>query len=1250
VTTPRTEAFPQGGRPAFGLPSTGGSRAAHFGARGTLFGLAAVAVVVGGLIWSAATGQAPPSEKPRIFGGALVLDDYRPLTVIDVATGSVTVRLIGVYAQVGASNYSQVQAVPTAAGTFLINRATGAFNLLGKDDYVLGPPTGGISLGSLAGLSGARGFAAGQASYIVRFAPSSTVSLVGVATAEAVASHTHQAVRPMGFAKLAHEADRRPGGATVSGGDLWLLEGTGKSCTLLRLSPSSSAPLGLSTTAVSTLPIPCGKAALEPSGGEVAVALPGRVETFGSSGRAGSIAVAKTRRASAFLPVQGVTGGAFFLARDQTGWVVFGTAKDRLTSGPVPLLAFGPASQPAVPAYSRGLIYTLDQAQAGQPRLWTVNPATGVMKPVAGVPNYPALSTEKASFQGAEVLVDGPRVIFNNPGSLLAVVVFTDGSHAPVIVNKSDAVVVSAAGPGDANVKAKTAQHHPATKPKAGQGRTKTGHKPSPPPIATTTVPTTVAKPVVPPPLQPAAQPVTQQINCATTTVKPYQPRITSVSPSDQSALVTWSYHLLDEQDCLPSTWSVTVAALGGTRQPSQPTQVVNGQEQLLVTGLRPGGHYEAVVTAYIAKQSTASAPYAFTTTKVGPGPPSSVTVVANGQGGWVVSWVPCRGQAACAVPAARWSVLGTSCGSFVASPPSVSVPGSQTSVIVNAGNDSGLLGDSLRFSVQGLSSAGLPGTPTSSSRCSQSWQPPNPADLALLAAGEPLGQTITAQLSVTVVQGAAQVAALGGDQVTYTFSVASPGAGNAHQISVGPISTPEASVPGLNPAQTYRATVTVSPVGHPLAAVTLSSAPFTKTLPWPSDLHMQVSASVGPDANAGTAVATFPGLPPGPFQAQGNIACASVVTPVRGDLSERQFLATVNLDQMGGACSISLVLKSTLAPDPYGVPSPVLTAPFSIGHPPSYSFSAQAAEPCTKCKTLDLSVSYDGPGQPAGTDWRVSAVAPGSRCSSGWGLAPTADFPVTLKWPLSCPVPAIRVSWLYLGQSSSASAALPALPTTTTAPPPVTTLPTTNPGTTSTLAPSTTTAKTTTTAKATMTTPSAPATTSAPPPSTTTLTTSTTTGTGTTTAGTTTTTSATTTTSPSTTTTVPGTTTTTTSETTTTTAGTTTTTSATTTTASTTTTSASTTTSSSGTTSTTPPTTTASPSTSGSGGALVAALGRPSDGPPASSSPSPALEWVLFGMLVTVLGGAMWLLSRTDPARAQRARQHTNPALEATT
>ena len=97
---------------------------------------------------------------------------------------------------------------------------------------------------------------------------------------------------------------------------------------------------------------------------------------------------------------------------------------------------------------------------------------------------------------------------------------------------------------------------------------------------------------------------------------------------------------------------------------------------------------------------------------------------------------------------------------------------GSQTSVTVNAADDLGLLGDSLSFSVQGVSSAGLVGAPTSSRQCSPAWQPPDAAAMKLLAAGTPQGQTITADLKLVVASGAAPVLADGGNQVTYTYSV----------------------------------------------------------------------------------------------------------------------------------------------------------------------------------------------------------------------------------------------------------------------------------------------------------------------------------------------------------------------------------------------------------------------------------------------------------------------------------------------
>ncbi len=108
-------------------------------------------------------------------------------------------------------------------------------------------------------------------------------------------------------------------------------------------------------------------------------------------------------------------------------------------------------------------------------------------------------------------------------------------------------------------------------------------------------------------------------VTCANTTQKPYSPQITSVDPASESAVVKWSYQLLEQQDCEPDSWSVTVTALSGP-QPAQPQQDVNGQQQLQFTGLRPATTYQVVVTAYINSQSTASSPSQFTTDGPGSG------------------------------------------------------------------------------------------------------------------------------------------------------------------------------------------------------------------------------------------------------------------------------------------------------------------------------------------------------------------------------------------------------------------------------------------------------------------------------------------------------------------------------------------------------------------------------------------------------------------------------------------------------
>ena len=191
----------------------------------------------------------------------------------------------------------------------------------------------------------------------------------------------------------------------------------------------------------------------------------------------------------------------------------------------------------------------------------------------------------------------------------------------------------------------------------------------------------------------------------------------------------------------------------------------------------------------------------------------------------------------------------------------------------------------------------------------------------------------------------------------------------------------------------------------------------------------MHVAGKVEPDPSSGTVVATFHGLPPGSFQAQGKATCASEVLPVSGPLHGDQFTSNVDLDQIGGHCSLTLTLHSTLSPDPYGVPSPAFTSLFSIGAVSSYRFSVAVSEPCGRyCATFDLLVTYNGSGEPPGTDWQVTAAG-GPICDAGTPVEAAAAFPVTVKWPTTCPTPTVTVSWVYLGQAGTGVVGVANLP-----------------------------------------------------------------------------------------------------------------------------------------------------------------------------------------------------------------------------
>src|SRR5438270_6046441 len=359
-----------------------------FGRLGAATGVLLAAGLLGGLVWSAVSGRPAAAQHPSLFAGSLVLEDTRPLPVVDVATAQITVRLEGVNAQVGAPNDGDVQPVPVAGGTVLVNRVTGSFNFLEADDYVTDPSGPGVGLGPLAGSTAAEGLASGPDAYVVRAGPQGTVSLVGqqtvAAAARALAAHAPgPAVAPLGFEALHGAITVAPGSAVVAGSDLWVLVGRPSGCGVVQLHPAATSRQGLVRFDRASPGVACALGALESDGPDVGLAVPGRVTVVGAgvpdarTGQPLTVPTPFTAGATRFLPVTGTSGRLWYLADEPLGWELFGVGTLGRVEGPFLLTGLGRAADPVPPAFSSGFLYTLDQQAAGQPELWMVDAATG---------------------------------------------------------------------------------------------------------------------------------------------------------------------------------------------------------------------------------------------------------------------------------------------------------------------------------------------------------------------------------------------------------------------------------------------------------------------------------------------------------------------------------------------------------------------------------------------------------------------------------------------------------------------------------------------------------------------------------------------------------------------------------------------------------------------------------------------------------------------------------------------------------
>lgn len=1010
----------------FGIgPSSGGPR--RF-TRPELIAVGVLVVLVLGVVAGfAVAGRPATATRAAVFGGSVVIDDsVGGPVVVDVADGHPTLRLTGVAAQVGAANEAQVAAVAVGDGTLLVNRVTGTVNFVGPDQLVVAPKGAGVALPGPPDAALANVYVSGRQAFVTRQGPTATtVSLVSQATVDVAALIETDATTT----SSASAAQRVPvataaigpllggaGTAVAVGDSLWSLvrtgprtarvvevteDATGRALSVhdrgpvFSLSAASGSPGAGAALDVSRLANRAGHGSTT----MVAAATARSIRLFRVQ-RSGQVATLANQHwrgigpVAAIVPVGRASGGPLFAVHSRSRWYLVGFAGPTgHQTRPVAVSGAGTGVSEAdatllTPVVDGNTIFTLVQpTPGGRPIMVRIDRRGGraSVQPVGTDPGgvYPLVGpAEEPSWADEQILVDGPRVLINNPDSELAVIVFTDQADRAIAVDKGSAVDINpSAPPGD--------QVLPSSSTPSSTPRTAT--QPAPP----------------------AAPAVDPALACKTSAQKPNVPQLAPPHPATHTVALSWTYPLIDPEDCEPSSYTVTATALGGAPQPSPSAVTVTGETSVVFSGLLSSTTYRFVVTAYIDTQATSSEPVDVTTNAEGPNSPGSVVAAANGTTGWQVTWQPCSGTCPSTEPVAAYTVTASACaGSFVGQVPAVQVGAGQDSVTVPFTAAPGLLGASLEFTVQPIGANGLLGDPSPPSSCVEGWESPDASAITLDAA-EPSARpgNTTATLTVTPTPGLTNVAIYGSDTTDFVFSV-----GGQTQ---GPTTSPHATFSGLQPGGSYPTKVTVYPAGFPQGAVVVDGPILAPTVPWPSDLAMSVAAHIQ-SFLAGSVTATitdaYGDVPAGvsvSVQASGSILCGNESTPVPATAVEQvaggtDGTVTIGLSavsgELGEQCTLQLSLSEATT-DVHGGPSPVLTGTFDTGAPGGFTVSWRNAPVFPYTAPSNVLVKASGLGS-AVSRWTATVVAPAG-CSAT-GQATPGETTVTLT-VTSCVTSAVQ-------------------------------------------------------------------------------------------------------------------------------------------------------------------------------------------------------------------------------------------------
>ncbi|SHH00852.1 Fibronectin type III domain-containing protein [Jatrophihabitans endophyticus] len=977
--------------PGSGSRRTDGSLAARPSRRQAVALLAALAVVCGSVAAVSYLVEPDDARSFDLFGGSVLLADAVAPVSVDLASGRPTVRLVDASAQVGAQRAEDVAVEPMADGALLLDKQTGEFNIVDSTGFVL-KKDGGVPLPRRAGATGASAVAARDFAYVQRTGPTGTsVYLVGATTVQGAASGA--TARPRAFLSLPDQVSSAPGTAATAGNDLWVLAGTGSTRTLRHLSLPADSATGarLRSQRAATVDGPAAVASLDEFTGvanattdvkttgtvdsPVAVAARDHITVFWGDGQQRTARYAAPAGVDTVLAATNASSRIAFLLHGSRGWSVVSVAPDGTgLRGPTPLGNVPAGARLVTPAVSGGSLYTLGAASGG---LWRIG-LDGSAERLPGLASYPVArqdgrAVEAAGFGDAYVVARGPRVIVNSPNHQLAVGVFTDGSRRPVRIDKSAAVTISSGGGAEALT------------------RSRNDDVPTPQPGRSTAAPKPVA-------------PVTNLVDCSTTSQKPHIPAFTTSTPGSRSVALAWTYPITDRTDCVPRTYVVTVRSLraGAPQPPSRVT--VDGQQSVNLAGLFPSTLYELTVTAYINGKGTSSAPIRVTTGPEGPAAPRTVTARADSSGNWSIGWRSCGTVSAGCVPSASWRVVPQFCDGLGLStaPAAIDAPADPTTTVQPAAvlrGGSALLGRGLRFQVEGIGTDGTVGTPSASTGCVTSWAPPRAGDLRLTAskpADAAVGATSSTTVSLSL--GSDPIAAVGGVGAKVTFTLSGGGSDQTYTTVVsGRASTLTHTFADAKPGVTYTAKATVSPPGHPAAAVSVTADGVTARATWPTP---SVSASCPRSSSLDltcTLAVTLGGFPTNGETfalADGSVLrCGEATLRLTdGSFDSGSLTATVKgvsqLQNYYGSCTVTAgVVETSGGTLLYGgVPSPLKTVDVSLGAPASLDLAAGDFAAAWPDSGSSARVNYTGSANldALTTGWALTLHAPdGSVCGT---------------------------------------------------------------------------------------------------------------------------------------------------------------------------------------------------------------------------------------------------------------------------